>query len=622
MLEEKIISHTQNPYAVLFSVAQRTKINVNELDFTLLSFSTEYRFESKDEWSKLSEKELSLFDEDENFLKEHLQIKQEYKIEIFHDPNKNANEVANAVKLIANKSLTKIVAQINFNALKFHDKLALELLQSIYKKMLKLKFLIGIRIFDFKKELLSFVGKHRANALKKPVQIIVTRGVEPMKPQDEELIFVYKDKAKKYTLDEKRSGIIAVDENELVFRHLKAKKGKEGKDLNLHILKVLEPNENKLKFSCSAAFKVVENENGTDYIALKKGFITENADKYDISNVLEFNRAVDFKSIGVIRAGLDKNIKINIKFISDMQDAVNSGVGIECEELNISGSVAGNTELKATNLRIEGMTNSKSKIYAKNAYIKTHRGYVEGDNIDIDLLENGTVKAKIVKIKKSLGGNIKADKIYIENVTSNNFVVFYENAVVGNLEADNNKFLAQIRTLDEDYDKKISLIKDEMISIDKKIKTTKQRIVSSKNSVVAIEKKVSELKNAKKSIPPQYEKIIREYNFHNQQFNKLQSRKQELLDEENSIHQKLLELQKKLFEATFINKSGKWSNMNEVCFSLIEPKKDLFYSSSNIKEIKFIGLSRDILNNEELIKLDVKLDFDEKDTQWLSQSKE
>ena len=116
MLEEKIISYTQNPYQELLSVAQRTNININELDFNLLSFSTQYRFNSDSEWNKISEKDLNLFDEDENFLKENLQIKQEYKIEIFR--NANINTSFNAIKLVANKTLTKIVAQIEFNKLK------------------------------------------------------------------------------------------------------------------------------------------------------------------------------------------------------------------------------------------------------------------------------------------------------------------------------------------------------------------------------------------------------------------------------------------------------------------------------------------------------------------------
>ena len=83
MLEEKIISYTQNPYQELLSVAQRTNININELDFNLLSFSTQYRFNSDSEWNKISEKDLNLFDEDENFLKENLQLELNSKTQIF-----------------------------------------------------------------------------------------------------------------------------------------------------------------------------------------------------------------------------------------------------------------------------------------------------------------------------------------------------------------------------------------------------------------------------------------------------------------------------------------------------------------------------------------------------------
>lgn len=620
MLKEKIVSYTSNPYEELADIAQRLHVNINELDFNLLSFSTQYRF-GDTEWSKISEKELGLFDEDETFLKEDLQIKQEYKIEIFQNINADT-AVSDAIKLIANRTLTKIIAQIEFSKLKYHDKLALELLRNIYKKMLKLKFLIGIRIFDFKKELISLVAEHKTDIFGEPVKITVAKGVEPIATQDEILTLDYKNKAQKYSMDELRMGIIPVDENEVVLRHLKAKKGREGKNLNLHILKTLEPHEDKIKISCTNAFKVVENENGTDYVALKKGFVVQNGDTYDISNVLEFNNSVDFKSVGIIRAGLDKNVKVNIRFLSDMQDAVNSGVGIECEELNIAGSVAGNTDLRATNLKIEGMTNSRSKLHAKNAYIKTHRGYIEGEHVRIDLLENGTVKAKTVKIRKSLGGNIEADNVYIENVASNNSCTFYESAIVERIEGDNNKFCAKIKALDGNYDEELVSIRNEILRLDKKIHAIKQHIIASKSGVSSVENEINKLRSSKQNIPPQYEKIIREYNSHNQELARLQNKRKELLDKENAAHKGFLELQKTLMEAKFINKSGNWTNMNEVRFALIEPKEELFYSSSKDENVKFVGLKKNIYNNQESIGIDKKPDYDQKDTQWLSQLKE
>lgn len=102
-----------------------------------------------------------------------------------------------------------------------------------------------------------------------------------------------------------------------------------------------------------------------------------------------------------MKAGIDKNVKINIKLSSEIKDAVNSGVGIECEELNIIGNVASNTQLHAKIIKIEGATHSKAKIQSEQAYIKTHRGFVQGQSVNVDLLEGGTIKAKEVKIKKA-----------------------------------------------------------------------------------------------------------------------------------------------------------------------------------------------------------------------------
>lgn len=617
-LDEKIIAYTENPARELLSVASRTNLSLNELDFTLLAFSTQYRFGDL-EWEKISEKELIFFDKDEIFLKDDLQINQEYKIEIFHSTKQS--KASQAVKLVANKNLTKIVAQIDFANLDFYEKLPLELLQNIYKKMLKLKFLIGIRVFDFKKNLMSFCNQHKNTPLNKTIQIAVAQGVEPIESQDESLILVYKEKTKNYTVDEKRSGIIVVDENEVVLKHVKLKQGTDGKDLNLHGLKVLAAHENKIKFSCSSAFKQVEQDGYTEYLALKKGFVVQNAEKFDIANELNFNE-VDFKNVGIIKAGWDKNVKINIKFLSEVKDAVNSGVRIECEELNVTGSIGSNTQLNASRMKIEGTTHSKAKIQAKQAYIKTHRGFAEAEILNIDLLEGGTIKAKEVRIKKSLGGNIEADKIYIENLESNNSCVFFENTIVERINGDNNKFHAKIKSIDKNYDEEFAILGDKISKLNHKINKIRQYILSSKNGILSVEKKIAELKNQGQNIPMQYEKALKDFSLQNLELNKLQNEEKELLKYKKSLQLELIHLQKMLFETTFINKSGKWTDMNEIKFSLLVPKEDIFYSSLANENIKFVGIKKVIQNNQESVEIHKKIDYDEKDIAWLSQSKE
>jgi len=615
-LEEKIITITQNPYKELLKVSSRTHISVDDLDFNLLSFSTKYRF-SQQEWQKISEKDLSFFDEDSNFLKEDLQVEQNYKIEIFAQQNKRPK----ALKLIVNKDLTEVIAELDFSLLNYHEKLAFELLQNIYKQMLKLNLFIGIRIFNFKQELIKILNEHKKNPLKNLVKIKVAQGVKPTKSQDENLILLYKEKTKNYTLDEKRSGIISVNENEVVLRHTKLKKGSQGRGLNLVMLEIVEPKKNDMKFSCSTAFKIVENEDFVDYVALKKGFIVENAGSFDIANELDFN-GVDFKNIGIIKAGIDSGVKINIRLISDMQDAVGSGVGIECEELNIAGNVSSNTHLNASKLKIEGTAQSKSKIYGKKASIKTLRGFVCADYVDIDLLENGRVKAKVVKIKKSLGGVIEAEQIYIENLMHNNSCTFYKNALIEKFEGKNNKFQAKVQITDKDYQKEILQLNEVLTHLSKKIHTLKQNIHTNTNNVSLIEKQIKQMQEIKAKIPEQYLKITKDFKQLKQELTKFQNEEKVLLEKRALLNKELKILQDVLLGATFINKSGVWSDMSEIKFTLLSPYKELFYSSDKNEKFKLLALKRQIYNNEETIILEKKLDYDEKDIQWLSQYKD
>lgn len=614
-MEDQIIIHTENPHREMLAVASRTGLSAEKLDFNLLAFSTQYRFANA-QWQKISEKELMLFEKDEVFLRNDLQIKQEYKIEIVHLAK---DIIADSIQLVANKNITKIVAKIDFKAFSYEDKLAIKLLQNIYKKMLKLKFLIGIRTFNFKEELLKLTQKHKNSPLKEVISLPIARGIDPIPSQDEMLVLSYRDKMKDWTMEEKKTDIVGIDEGELALKHCRANRGKEGKNLSLQILQVLEPKDKKIKFSCSSAFSPEEKEDGTEYIANKKGFVVANGTNYDIANELDFN-GVDFKKIGIIRAGLDKNVKINIKLVSEMQDAVNSGVGIECEELNITGSVARNTKLNAMRLKINGTVHAKANIYAKNGYIKTLRGYAEGDSLLIDSLEGGKVKAWEVKIKKSLGGSIEADRVYIEELSANNSIIFYENAVVERFEGENNKLCACIKTENKNYDATLKHIQNELSILGQKSLLIKQNLNASKNAVDALENKVKELKKAGQSIPLNYQKTLQDYASLNQELSKIQRTEKDLLNQKENLNKELMELQNELLNAKFINKGGQFSAMSEIKFSLIEPRQDLVFIPERIDEIKRVRLKKNAENKS--IELCKEENYEEEDLQWLSQLKE
>ncbi|ECR9787204.1 DUF342 domain-containing protein, partial [Campylobacter jejuni] len=167
-----------------------------------------------------------------------------------------------------------------------------------------------------------------------------------------------------------------------------------------------------------------------------------------------------------------------------------------------------------------------------------------------------------------------------------------------------------------------AILGEQISKLNHKINKIRQYILSSKNGILSVEKKITELKNQGQNVPVQYEKALKDFSLQNLELNKLQNEEKELLERKKSLQLELINLQKMLFEATFINKSGKWTDMNEIKFSLLEPKEDIFYSSFVNESAKFIGIKKVIQNNQESIEIHKKLDYEEKDIAWLSASKE
>lgn len=616
---ENIISYTKEPLKELSIISQKYDLDINLIDFKLLAFLTHYKTDNN-EFQKLSDKELNIFENDELFLKESLQIEQEYKIQIYKK-DQIKDELDKNIALSSNKNLTKIIAQINTKKISYNDNLAIQILQSIYKKMLKLNFLIGIRTFDFKKNLITLANKiktHNANSI---FQLEICKGIEPIYSQDESLIEIYKDKIKNLPQEAKVSGIIGVDENEIILRLNKTKKGKEGRDLKLRFLKVMEPKEKQINVNHSENIKANDNGDFIDYISLKKGYVGKIQDKYDIENIIDYQN-VDFRQVGYIKAGLDKDVQINIKSSSELKDAVNSGVRIECEKLNIEGNVAQNTILEASYLNIKGNTHNKSKLYAKNACIKTHRGNLIAEYAQIELLESGFVKAKNVKIDKCLGGIIEAENVYIKELTNNNLITFFSNIVFDAEKGTNNKFLAKAKIDYEDPIKEFDELNIKKQKNEQAIIDCEKLINSSKKDIDIIKTKIEQLKENKQEIPQKYLQITNQFQEHLKELEILKQEEENLKSSIENMQNQILLAQEKLLNAKIINKSGVWNDLDEIKYEFIIPKQSAILSTKANENVKTFYVEKFEENNEIKIKI-IKLDkYEEKDIEWLSQSKE
>lgn len=608
---------TTNPYEELLKFSANTGKELSKLDFTILGFSTTYTLEG--ESKQVSEKELNIFDDDELFLNEKLELHQSYKIKIT-ELNEASSKLSSSISLQTNKDISSLILCLDLSELNFNTSLAMEILQDVYKKMIKDGFFLSIRIFDFKNKLINILSKFKDNKLRqKKVKILIAKGVKTVSAEQEKLIFVYQDKARKVHGVNKVS-IIGIKEGELAFKHIKPGKSRKGRNLKLSFIEAREPKENKIDFSCSENFELKQKTNPLEqsqideYIAKKSGFISETAGKFDIETELNLS-SVNFKDTGIIYAGLDTGVSLNIKNASQIDEAVGSGVYIECENVHITGNIAGNTNIKAKNLKIYGQTHSKSSIEAENAYISLHKGHLQSNIADIDVLENAYVKADTAKIKKTLGSTVEANKALIMSISSNNNIIFTQTVVIEHCEGTNNKFLVSIQQKDKDYEKRLLEIKTRIEKIPNIIHSLQSDMSSSKVAVEKIIKQIDYLKSQGQKIPMNFLQIVRDYQSSSKEVQALVKEEADLKLEAKDIIAELAKLQESLFEAKLINKDGKWTDMNEIKFKFIYPNSTILYSTRANDNIKLLMLEKDLDDNAKP-KIVHKNEFDEKDTKW------
>ncbi|MCR6580679.1 DUF342 domain-containing protein, partial [Campylobacter insulaenigrae] len=130
-MEENKILYTKDPYKDLLSYANTNKIDIDKLDYKLLSFSTSYAFDNQT-WVKANEKDLQIFEENEKFLDLNLNIQQEYKIQI--EIKEKIPSSKFKVELNTNELVTILYANVKANEkIVYHEKIALEIFEAIYK---------------------------------------------------------------------------------------------------------------------------------------------------------------------------------------------------------------------------------------------------------------------------------------------------------------------------------------------------------------------------------------------------------------------------------------------------------------------------------------------------------
>lgn len=598
---------TENVYEDLKLASQASQVPINDVDVDILAIHTKYILGDE---NAISVDDVSIFDDDEFFSDPKLLIEQSYRVR-YYDKTVTPKTKLPKISISVNKTLTKLLAKIDAtNKIKYTSDFSAELENAINRQILKYGFLIGIRNASLKKEIKRITSALRVNGeLGEDIVFEVASGVLPKYPVDDALIYHYKEKICNEGNDPNASVLAVVSEGEVVIEYIKSQTGHPGRNLKGELIAVGEPKtQNQTEIKTTDKIEKIEDENSIKYISKQQGYVSEENGVYDIKEKLDVNE-ISLKTTGSIDAGLDSDVTINVAESDVMKDAIGAGMSIETSILNVQGSVAQGASITAKQVNIGGQTHGKSTIKANNATINVHLGYLECSQTAIaKRVESGTIIAKVARIESALGATIIAEEIYIKELVANCNLIASKLIVIDQILGSDNRFVIDLMQIPE-YAASLEQYSKEKASLGKELSKMKQ-ILESKHALITqntssvnfVKKRIQELENNNEQVPmglinklKDYQSLVYEYNEKAKQYKNKNERYCEVIA-------KLEELQDMIFDSKIINK-GRWAELNDIKFELIEPRRTITYSTRENELARMITLKHLEIAGESLYEL-------------------
>ncbi len=592
---EKTTLTTQNLAKDLEELAKKNSISVKKLDFKILSYKTFYKLSKEDAFQEVTEVNRNTIFTKENFVKADMQIYQELKVEVFE--KESSAQFPIKIAIGGNKALTRIQARVNpQEELQYFEGLEGEIFAELDRKKAKIGLLLGCMDSMTKEGVNKIVSSIRVNgAITDLIQFDVCRGYDVINAGGEEVIYHYREDSEG-NVDE-HTAMQGVKVGDVVIEVRKKIEARKGRNCKGEVIdeEMVELSNTIKPIKVSEDFEIQEEDDRVLYIAKVDGYVYEKEEhSYEIKDEFIVD-ALSLKSTGSINVGQDKDIKITVKESDSCSDAVGAGMKIDTSEIKVAGNVANNAEILAKKVEIEGQTHQSAKIVADSVKIYLHKGYAEGNEVEVDILEGGKIVGDIVRVKQLFGGEIEAKEIYIETVLSNASVSASHHIEIDKIEGTGNIFVIDAR-VQRGYHEKNEKLTSEIAKLDlevkklaKEVKRYRDKIQQEQQNIIEINKKVQELKAAGVKPPAG---LILKLKDHQERIKKHNSLLKELKDakiQKTSLHEALTELNASVYDAKVINKST-WKEFNEVQYKLLEPPIEVSFLAKEGDMVEVLSL--------------------------------
>ena len=594
---------TANPYGEILNLVKSFGVDSKFIDFDILEIKTECKVVGESQPRQIAEDKLNVFDNDKFYVDRVESIKQSYLVK-FYDVRRAKPTPLPNVSVNANKNLTKILATVSQNAdtvyFKEFDK---KLINFIYKKLIKVGILVGIRNKTMLEEVAKISSVLRVKEfIDKDYTFAVTVGVNVVPSTDDALIYHYKTKIRNVDENDKidyanRGYLLGVVENELIIEYVKLRDGTSGRDVRGNFLPAQKAKATITKMpEHTENIYAKEDNEGIKFFAKKPGYVKEEKGVFDIKDELDVNE-ITFKTTGSVDTGLDTNVTLNVKEKDLTKDAIGTGMTVEANEVNVEGNVAANAVVKANKVTIGGQTHAKALIEAKEAKIAVHIGSFEGESVEIDRLEGGKVKAKKAVIKSVIGGEIIAESGAIDTLVSNSNIIIADTLEIKKLKGVNNKILvdfSMIKNTGEQINErmaKIKAIREQIVKMPRTLESKRCVIEENKGPINVIKAKIEELKSTNNTPPVTFMKKLKEYQQLVHEYNALLKEFREKKAVIAELKSEIANIQDGIFNSKVINHSN-WREFNEIKFRLVDPARDITYSTRENEIARVITIAK------------------------------
>ncbi|TQR40017.1 hypothetical protein DMB95_09040 [Campylobacter sp. MIT 12-8780] len=587
---------------------KKNTLDPQEHSFKVLNFTTFYT-ESNDGLSiELKSTQLNVFESDSFFINEKLNIYQTYEIAVIQKaPPRFELELKYDEQFI---NIQAIIKQDTH--LEYYDELYEDILQEIYRQMIELNLLIGIRAFALHSLIKDFVEQVSMGiCMINDVVIEVARGIEKIDDKPDELIMHFRqilDEKKAHFESDFEKGDLAatLNKGDLTLEYKKVRTGIDGKNIKNHVIKrKVELAKCRPKIN-EQNFEVEENDKIIKYFAKIDGFMQNKDLNFDISNEITSDKKLSLKSSGSVKASEGEEVNINLTMANRFDDGIDSGITVEAQIINLNGSVAENAIVKANKrLDIKGQIHSKAKIYAKHARIFNLKGFLRAEVAIVDTLERGILEAKTAFVKNAINAKIYAENVYIENLASTNEIHFLNNCFIKECCGDTNKFIVDALDFKQINDA-LTRGKQKLQELEECEKICKSlqesyKLISPNMQNILLSYKA--MKDAHQEPPKSFtDQIIRFRNL----VNKIKEVEQKLTNKqkvENEVKEQINKINNIINQAEVFNQSGLWSrDYNEIRFVFtegdvitraIDAQSDLFKIALHEKKVCFTHKSQE-----------------------------